>query len=184
VWHGPGTYSELGLPSGAFGVASGINNTGVVVGWAQGGDNLQRPFRWRGSFEWLAAREGAAIAINSHDVTVGEVWDDVDGVFEAAAWTASGQPLRLSPATHEPHLALSVNDNNLAVGYRRSRSTGVTRAMLWPIEKGSLRTDGRPSALRSLVLPRPASGADACVTDRDALISRATLIACLAKAGR
>lgn len=187
VWRGPNTYSELALPSGAFGVGFGLNNSDVVVGWAQGADNVKRPYRWRGAFEWLPATTGAAFAVNALNVAVGSGWDDADQVPEAVAWTASGGLIELSPSTHTAHSALAVNDKSLAVGYVSTASGTATRAMLWPVSNGKPRAAGRQSIAQGLLQTlRPVLGAAGtaagCVTDGDALVSRNALFTCLAKA--
>jgi len=183
VWHGANTYSEIALPSGAFGVGFGINNADVVVGWVVDSNNVKRPFRWRGAFEWLPATTGAAFAVNALNNTVGSGWDDADGVSEAVAWTATGVLIELSPSTHTTHMALSVNDRDLAVGWVSTVSGTVTRAMLWPIANGNTHVaKARVGAGSLLTQPALVRGAAACATDNDALASRATLLSCLAKA--
>ena len=181
-WHGANSYSEIGLPGGAFGVGFGINNTGAVVGWAAGSDNVQRPYRWRGTFEWLPATTGAAFAVNSRNIAVGSGWDDVDQVPEAVAWTETGRLVELSPSTHTTHAALSVNDNDLAVDWVSTASGTATRAMLWPIANGRQRRDIGPLNLGSLLRPLLMPGAAGCVTEIDALVSRGALLSCLTRA--
>lgn len=184
LWTGEGTYTELVVPDGT-GTASGfgVNNSGTVVGWAQTVGGQRRPYKWHASagFAWLSAAGGAALHVNAFNTVVGSQFDGTNPGARAVAWNASGDLIVLSPANHNAHVATSVNDHDVAVGFTSNALGNVTRAMVWPVADGAGVTASVRAPIAGVAQPIVRTGAVTCIIDAAALVTRASLFNCLAK---
>jgi probable HAF family extracellular repeat protein len=189
VWSFGGGYVDIGTPNGDANVAVstlGLNNGSAVVGWTMDNSFQMRPYRWHadGGFSMLpiAAAPGYAMAINSARVAVGASWSEANGAIQPTAWSRNNEQIALNTQTPFPGVAVAINESNAIVGWTSLDCCGTEhRAMLWTLERpaapsavtGGIRTHV-PSAI-------PANATSTCLTDPQALVSRATLFSCVVR---
>ena len=198
-WSFASGYRELGTPdadSTAVATALGWNGATAVVGWARTFALGSRPYVWREGegFTILSSSDGYATSINARGTAVGALWDPALSAYQATAWPRSGGPVRLSPNDPNPQIATAVNDMGVVVGWSALSPDGHAghHATLWLLGPASqalvalATSDAQKlvaSAPSTMTVATAAAGAAAiaCLSDTDALISRSTLFACVAR---
>ena len=135
-WSADGELTQLGTLSGfSNALANGINQTGLIVGFAFTSDFLtSRAFIWRSEtgMQPLADLGGGASlaqAVNAAGTVVGWAYDP-DGILHAVEWDASGSLTDLNPpgAISE---ALGINDEGDVVGWVFPAGDDASHAHLW-----------------------------------------------------
>ena len=123
----PGSYGR-----GSDGSATGINDSGVIVGFSGDEGFTAQATLWRGGrVENLGSPTpfgvSEAVDINNQDVVVG------DRDFHAFIWTATSGGVDINPVGADESSARAINDRNWAVGYiaRRRFEAEDDRAALW-----------------------------------------------------
>ncbi|MFL6121383.1 hypothetical protein [Actinophytocola sp.] len=110
------------LPGGVSGSARGVNDAGVIVGFAD--SDGQSPLRWENSTTWptwLAtlpggANDSVAYDLNNEGAAVGYS-RGADGARHAVVWNAVGAVGQLAtPSGYADCFAYEINDSGLIVG--------------------------------------------------------------------
>ena len=107
--------TDLGTLGGAYSEASGLNDAGQVVGYAEGADGTPYPVIWtNGVARPLASRPGRGIAVSPNGVVAGRVANAaltktdatlvVDGAVDDLGLDRFG-PAVAAPATHRARRA-------------------------------------------------------------------------------
>lgn len=130
VWNGLSP-TVLGLAGSTLGKASGINNSGLIVGDTQ--DNI--PVVWHGTIPHnlptiSAPGGGKALAVNDSGLVVG-ISSTNEGQYSshAAAW-ANGKVTDLG-ALNTTSSALAVNNRGIIVGQSDSVGVSNVHAVIW-----------------------------------------------------
>ena len=189
LWSFGSGYMEIGTPGADSNVAVttlGLNNRSTVVGWTMDSSFQMRPYRWRadGGFTMLplAAAPGYAMAINTARVAVGASWSAANGAIQPTAWTRDDIQLALNTETPFPGVAVAINESNAIVGWTSLDCCGMEhRAMLWTLERAAAQSSTNPAPARHVAVAIPANSTSMCLTDPQALLSRATLFACVVR---
>lgn len=135
-WDAESHLSSLGtLPGLPSALANGINNSGIIVGFAFTNDFLtSQAFTWRRdtgmkALTDLGGNASLAQAINAAGTTVG--WSyDAAGILHAVRWDETGTLTDLNPpgAISE---ALGINDLGDVVGWVLAAGASASHAYLW-----------------------------------------------------
>jgi probable HAF family extracellular repeat protein len=128
-----GVFSALPLlQGGTQGAASGINESGLVVGWSEQGPNggFTRAAKWEnGVVSALAGGESlnAAISVNDEGWIVGYTSDPSSPPTTATLWIDPQNPIDLGALvpSHWQHMAYAINNHRQIVG------TSGVRAFVW-----------------------------------------------------
>jgi probable HAF family extracellular repeat protein len=128
-----GVFTELPLLEGGMqGCATGINESGLVVGWSEFGPNggYNRAAKWEnGAVSELTGGLSlcAAIAVNDEGWIVGYTSDPSSPRYTATLWIDPHNPLDLGTVipSHWQHMAYAINNRRQIVG------TSGDHAFLW-----------------------------------------------------
>ena len=134
------TFTDLGALGGNYSEATGINNSGQVVGWSEMSTGYMHATIWNGTTPTdLGALEGGrhsrAMGINNSGQVVG--WSYAAGAQHATIWNG-GTPTDLNDflsvsdvnAGWELNGAYGINDNGWVVGIAVNAMTGAANAFL------------------------------------------------------
>jgi probable HAF family extracellular repeat protein len=190
LWSADGGYRDLGTPTedpSASVTGLDMNETGSVVGWVQLNTIGVRPYRWSDAAGFTVLRsvsQSYATAINARGIAAGASWNPTHGAFQAVVWPKTRGVVKLSPDDPYPHVAVAINDAGRVAGWSSLDCCGgVNHATLWILgpARRSLKARARPDRSAPPELRRSVPGAAGCLTDTDALVSRAALFACVAR---
>ncbi|MBN1343397.1 MAG: thrombospondin type 3 repeat-containing protein [Phycisphaerae bacterium] len=129
---GPYEIIDLGTFGGANGAAFGVNDSRVVVGWAQTTEDVYRAFRWQDGaltdLGGLVGLESRANAVSGGGTVVG--WSQRSGLAGAGAFADDGNGLAgLETPTDADGIAHAVSENGVVVG--ASSTDNLQQAVLW-----------------------------------------------------
>jgi probable HAF family extracellular repeat protein len=114
------TLTDLGTLGGAGSSASGLNDAGQVVGYAEAADGTPYPVMWSGGVATpLGTRAGAAVAVSPGGVAAGNV-ADVSGTRLDATLLSGGDAVDLGTFGGSFSIAVAVNDRGQVGGYART----------------------------------------------------------------
>ncbi len=139
IWQ-PGTGTQfIGSLGSGLSVATGINNSGAVVGLSYNTANLQHAFLWTQTSGMqdltptLTSIGGAtATAINSSNQVVGYYYPNGSRLPVGFSWTEAGGLENLGPAGTVVH---AVNDSGMIVG-QAPNADGYKHAFIWTQSAG------------------------------------------------
>lgn len=114
------TLADLGTLGGANSEASGLNDAGQVVGYAEGADGTPYPVIWtNGGATQLVSRPGRAIAISPNSVVAGNVVSATSTKIDATL-LVGGAAYDLGTFGGSFSLVSAVNDSGQLGGYART----------------------------------------------------------------
>jgi len=123
-----------------YSFATGINNTGQVVGQ----DTTGRAALWDGTTTTdlgtlnLGGTSSKALAINQAGQAVGYSVNASNTALHATLWNGSTAPIDIGILSGNWSWATAINDNGQVAGYSAATGSGATQATLW---NGTIATD-------------------------------------------
>lgn len=205
LWNALTGYRDIGIPVGnrlasAQVTGAAINALGVVVGWTspRGAFPPLHAYVWheRTGFTTLpnfsadtSSYGGYAEAVNLLGTAVGASEDPELGAIQAAAWPKAGGIVKLSPDDPNPSVAVAISGSGIVAGWSSLDCCGFVgnHATLWKLGPGRGTTP--PAATGVAASPNAAIarawsesaqlGPVACLSNRAAVRSKASLVGCM-----
>jgi probable HAF family extracellular repeat protein len=192
LWQWGRGYTDLGIigedVSNTILVALSLNDFGRVVGWIST-LSFNSAYMWSADegFTLLPDLGGLAYAtgINKHGTAVGAAAGGGSGEpIQAVAWPSVGGMVSLAGASPNASVATAVNDHGQAAGWISLDDAGTNHAMLWEIPAAAIQTALTEPVTREMGMGRLDAGpigktATSCLSDRDAIASKAGLMQCI-----
>jgi probable HAF family extracellular repeat protein len=194
LWQWRRGYTDLGIVgediANTILVGLSLNDFGRVVGWIST-LSFNSAYMWSETegFTLLPSFGGLAYAtgINRHGIAVGAAAGGVSSEpIQAVAWPSVDDMVSLTGVSPNASVATAVNDRGQAVGWLSLDNSGSNHAMLWEISSAAVQTVAEgpfpPEAVMGrLDAPSIGNTAESCLSDQNAIVSKAKLMQCILK---